>query len=58
MPLPCDKTEVIHFIHEDLKEIKGDVKDLLKFKNRLLGIIIASSTVCSLIWQMILHLTK
>ena len=29
MNQPCEKTEVINIIRDDLKEVKGDVKQLL-----------------------------
>lgn len=49
MSTPCQKIEVIDIIKNDVKEIKTDIKDLLQFKNRILGITIATSTFCTLV---------
>ena len=34
---PCQKEDIINVLREDLKEIKQDVKSLLKFKWQIMG---------------------
>lgn len=58
MSTPCNKTEVIDIIRDDVHEIKGDIKDLLTFKNKLIGFILASSTICTLIGNIIVFVIK
>ena len=45
----CKYEKVIEMITEDLREIKSDVKNLLKFKWQLMGIATFLSFVISLI---------
>lgn len=58
MSMPCEKTEVINIIKDDVKEIKTDIKDLLQFKNKILGITIATSAVCTVFAHIIGLLIK
>ena len=46
MTEPCKKEEVIEMLHEDIKEIKGDVKEILKWKAYVIG---AAATVSFII---------
>ena len=39
--------QIIQMLREDLKEVKKDVKALLGFKNRIMGVILTSSLVIS-----------
>jgi hypothetical protein len=49
MGVPCDKTEVISMINETVKETRRDVKDLLAFKNKALGIIITVTVIFQIV---------
>lgn len=37
MSSPCQKEEIINVLKDDLREIKQDVKSLLKFKWQIMG---------------------
>jgi len=41
--------KIFEMIQSDLKELKTDVKTLLKFKNRVAGLVIGVSMLCSVI---------
>ena len=58
MNIPCNKTEVIDMIKDDVTEIKSDVKSLLEFKNKLLGIIAGITATTTLFFNLILFIFK
>ena len=49
-----DKDKVIDMILEDIKEIRNDVKELLKFKWQVAGIVSIVSLAISLVVTLIL----
>jgi hypothetical protein len=58
MSSPCEKTEVVNMIRDDVKEIKGDIKDLLRVKNRMIGFILGTSTLCTLLGNILIFIVK
>lgn len=54
----CQKTEIIEVIREDIKEIKHDVKDILKFKYQTIGIIVACSAFFTVIGNALILIFK
>ena len=55
---PCSKTEMIDMIHEDLRDIKKDIRSLLEFKNRALGIILTITAITNFLMGVILILIR
>lgn len=51
---PCSKEEVIDIIREDLKQIKGDVSELVKFKTQAMTIIAIISGAVTMLYNLIL----
>ena len=58
MTTPCEKTEVIDIIRQDLKEVKSDIKILLKFKNQFMAIALTISTMVTVIANVLVFLIK
>lgn len=53
MTTPCEKTEVIQYIRQDVSEIKGDVKSLLAYQNKLIGIVVGITSVLTIGFNLI-----
>ena len=58
MNTPCEKSEVINIIREDVKEIRKDVKDLISFKAKVIGIQIGISFVITGVINLIVLIIK
>jgi len=52
----CEKEQVIDYIRQDVVEIKKDVKELLSFKSKVIGIQIAITTSITLIFNLLYNL--
>lgn len=49
MTAPCEKTEVIEMIKCTVEMTSADVKQLLAYQNKVIGIVIGVSSTCSII---------
>jgi hypothetical protein len=58
MNTPCEKSEVINIIREDVKEIRKDVKDLVSFKAKVIGIQIGISFVITVLFNLLILIIK
>ena len=58
MNTPCEKSEVINIIREDVKEIRKDEKDLISFKAKVIGIQIGISFVITGVINLIVLIIK
>jgi hypothetical protein len=54
----CQKTEIIDVIRDDIREIKTDVKDILKFKYQTVGIIVACSAFFTILGNALILIFK
>jgi hypothetical protein len=45
MTTPCEQKENISLLRDDIKEIKVDVKELIRFKSQILGVVAATFTI-------------
>lgn len=48
MTSPCQKEDVLMMIRDDLKEVKADVKEIMKFKWQITGIVVFVSAIISI----------
>ena len=48
MPHDCNKEREIDLMWEDIKEVKDDVKDILKFKWQIIGIYSTIVAACAI----------
>lgn len=49
MNTPCEKTEVIDIILSEIKEIKADVKEMIKFQSKIIGVVAAVFSISTLL---------
>lgn len=42
-----DTREFLHQMREDLNEMRKDIQDLIAWKNKIMGVFIAVSVICS-----------
>ena len=45
----CQRNDAIDILLKDMTELRSDVKSLLEFKNKAMGIIMATTVVCNVI---------
>lgn len=49
----CKKEDVLKLMQGDLTEIKSDVKILLSFKAKIIGIVLASSVGATILFNLV-----
>ena len=46
-----DTREFLHQMREDLNEMRKDIQDLIAWKNKIMGVFIAVSVICSFLFN-------